>query len=429
MSAMSETEPDLPPWSPARRIAFRFAFSYLVLYNFPSPLGFIPGTDGLTAWYYPPWNALVLWVGTHLFHLSPSLFGNPEGGERPGFVRMLCVVVLAAAATLVWTLVDRRRRDYRRLHHGLRIYARYLLGCTLLVYGFSKVFPTQFRFPYAGKLQVPYGEMSPMGLLWTFMGYSAAYTIFTGAAEAVAGFLLFFRRTTTLGALLAAAVMTHVVVLNFSYDVPVKVLASNLLLIALFLLAPDLGRLADLLVLNRPTAPANAPRRRFDRAWPRAVRLGLKALVVGYAVLSIGKERFDIWKRFHDMRSRRPSARSELFFVDEVVRNGRLVTSVEDGESRWSWFNFHPDKPSSIVLGERALTADYDAARRTLTVFTEDRKTRLGLLACTRPGPRHLVLMGKLGNDAVAIRLYRLDPAQLLVTRGFHWINEVPLNR
>ena len=38
-----------------------------------------------------------------------------------------------------------------------------------------------------------------MGLLWTFMGHSPAYSAFTGAAEALAGALLLFRRTTLLG--------------------------------------------------------------------------------------------------------------------------------------------------------------------------------------------------------------------------------------
>jgi hypothetical protein len=41
-----------------------------------------------------------------------------------------------------------------------------------------------------------------MGILWTFMAASTGYTIFAGLAEAVAGLLLLFRRTSTLGALL-----------------------------------------------------------------------------------------------------------------------------------------------------------------------------------------------------------------------------------
>jgi hypothetical protein len=39
------------------------------------------------------------------------------------------------------------------------------------------------------RLLKPYGESSPMGLLWTFMGYSTGYNLFTGGAEALGGLL------------------------------------------------------------------------------------------------------------------------------------------------------------------------------------------------------------------------------------------------
>src|SRR4029079_8818976 len=101
------------------------------------------------------------------------------------------------------------------------------------------------------RLLEPYGESSPMGLLWTFMGYSLPYNGFTVAAGVVRVFLLFLRRTTTLGALIVSAVMVNVVMLNFCYDVPVKLFSSHLLVMAGILTIPDLRRLAGVLVFNR----------------------------------------------------------------------------------------------------------------------------------------------------------------------------------
>ena len=40
-----------------------------------------------------------------------------------------------------------------------------------------------------------------MGILWKLMGHSYGYNLFTGLAEAVPAALLFWRRTTTVGAL------------------------------------------------------------------------------------------------------------------------------------------------------------------------------------------------------------------------------------
>src|SRR5947199_10310512 len=89
------------------------------------------------------------------------------------------------------------------------------------------------------------------------MGYSTPYTIFTGVGEVIGGVLLFFRRTTTLGALIICGVMANVVALNFSYDVRVKVFSSLLLFLTIFLLVPDLRRLMNIFVLNRSTPAAN----------------------------------------------------------------------------------------------------------------------------------------------------------------------------
>jgi hypothetical protein len=42
----------------------------------------------------------------------------------------------------------------------------------------------------------------------------------------------------------------------------------------------------------------------------------------------------------------------------------------------------------------------------------------------------HLVLEGTMGFDTIRAELRKVDPSRfLLVSRGFHWINEVPFNR
>jgi len=105
------------------------------------------------------------------------------------------------------------------------------------------------------RMMQPYGDSSPMGLLWTFMGASPGYQMFAGAAEVVGGLLLLFRRTTLLGALVVAAVMSNVFAMNVFFDVPVKLYSFHYLLLAILLTLPDLPRLISLFVANTP-APA-----------------------------------------------------------------------------------------------------------------------------------------------------------------------------
>src|SRR5205814_673740 len=94
-------------------------------------------------------------------------------------------------------------------------------------------------------------------LLWNFMGSSQPYTIFSGLLELSGAVLLIFRRTALVGALLAGAVLTNVLVLDICYDVPVKTFAAHLVAMCAFLVAPELRRLAEaLLVAGGPRSRA-----------------------------------------------------------------------------------------------------------------------------------------------------------------------------
>jgi hypothetical protein len=80
--------------------------------------------------------------------------------------------VLALAAAIIWSIADRGRGHYARLHHYLRIVSRYTLAAIIIQYASVKIFKTQFPYPSLDQLLVRYGYSSPIGLLWTMMGYS-----------------------------------------------------------------------------------------------------------------------------------------------------------------------------------------------------------------------------------------------------------------
>jgi len=230
-------------------------FSYLVLFHAPAPLDQLYGLNQLLGPGIPGIHQMVLWVGKHVLRVHreiPTAFTG-SGDRTFDYVLLFCVFVLAVLVTLIWSILDRRSNEYNRLAGWLYIYVRYVLVCSMFVYGLSKVIKLQFQFPPSHWLVETYGEASPMRLLWAFMGYSTPYTVFSGAAETLGAILLCFRRTTLLGALVLTPVLTNVALLNFCYDVPVKIYSAHLLLSAIYLVGPDLRHLADALVLNRPT--------------------------------------------------------------------------------------------------------------------------------------------------------------------------------
>jgi hypothetical protein len=206
-------------WKLATRIAFRFVCAYWVLYSLPATgrvsfLGIVPGAQ----LYHAMWQAIATWVAIHAFHLSGpvTVYRQTGSGDTTlDYIHNLCLLVLAIGIAAVWSLVDRKRQDYLTLHVWLRLLVRYTLAFTLLSYGFAKVFPLQFPYPALNRFIQPFGDFSPMGVLWSFMGASPAYTMFAGAAEVTGGILLLFRKTALLGALVSATVLLNVVTLNF----------------------------------------------------------------------------------------------------------------------------------------------------------------------------------------------------------------------
>jgi hypothetical protein len=281
------------PGAVARHLGFRFVLSYFLLYNLELVLRWILGARGLRA----TWTAIVRWAGRHVLHLGREISAVPTGsGDRTfDYVQVLCMLVLAALAALVWLLVDRRPdRRQRLLREGLRIYLRYAAALLLLSYGMSKVIKVEFPFPGIERLEERIGDSSPLTLYSVFMGYSTPYTFFIGSSAVLAGMLLFFRRTTTLGALLSLAVIVNEGMLAFCYDVPTKLLSTHLLLMTLFLLAPEARRLVDGILLDRPTRPANLAPPFTGPFFDRRFRLALKTLIVGYALFSTAKQNLDL---------------------------------------------------------------------------------------------------------------------------------------
>jgi hypothetical protein len=409
------------PWPAALRVAFRFTFVYWLLYALPESgriniIYTIPGMQTAFLPYTRMWHALVPWVAIHLFHVTgrpATYFPTGSGDTTLQYIQNFLYIVVAFVAALVWSLLDSRRADYRSLHAWLRLLVRYTLAFTLFGYGFAKIFPLQFRPPGFARLIEPYGEFSHMGALWWFMGASAPYIIFSGAAEALGGLLLLFRRTTSLGALVSFAVIANVVALNFCYDVPVKLYSTNLLLMAVFLAAPDLRRLADVLVFNRPAAPADLRAPRFERRWLRVSALVFCILFVG---TNLSRQIVSGWQSYQS--SYVHPARPPLYGLYDV----------ESGAPP-AWRKVAIDFPNGLTVRmsddrTQFLSTAYDEPKSTITL------NKTNSLTWSRPDATHVLLTGTYDGAQAAILLRRIDAGKfLLLSRGFHWINENPLNR
>ena len=428
------------PWSLARRIVFRFVCCYLLLYMAPDPPGrvdlvdAIPGAEWIANAYGGLWHRLIPWVAIHIFHITgkaATYFPTGSGDTTLDYIENLLIAVFAAAAALIWSLADRRRKEYRRVDSWLRLAVRYTLAFTMFAYGFAKVFPLQFQPPGFRRLIEPYGDFSPMGVLWSFMGASTAYTIFAGMCEVAGAALLLFRRTTTLGAMVSFGVLLNIALLNFCYDVPVKLYSTNLVLMAVFLAAPDLRRLLNFLVLNRATEPAGLPAPRFGRRWMRIGAAVFQFLFVGYFLYGEISSGWSGYKETY-IHPKRPELYG-LYDVESFSRNGQELPPLITDAVRWKRVAIEYPAYIGIQLMDdspKGYPAEYDAAKKTIALSETADNKRKSVMTYSRPDANHTVLEGSLGSDTISVRLRKIDPSKfLLVSRGFHWINELPFNR
>ena len=434
VTRQTREQSEVSRWSPAQRIGFRFCLVYFGLFCLttqilPSlnPLVNVEIADPATLW---PIRQIVFWTASHVFGVSHALVyeGSGSGDKTFDWVLAFCVLAAAALVTGIWSAVD-RRRNYSKLHAWFRVFLRFALASQMFVYGMSKAVPLQMPYPYLAKLLEPFGQFSPMGILWYSIGASPAYEIFAGCAEMLGGILLVVPRTAMLGALVCLADMTQVFALNMTYDVPVKLFSFHLILMSLFLLAPDARRLAAFF-LNRAVDAARQPQLFATR---RANTIALAAQIV-FGIWLIGANVYGSRISWHTYGGGRPKpALYGIWDVDQMSIDGQLRPPLLTDRDRWRRAIF--DSPNRLTF-ERAddtytgYGAAIDVNHNTLALTKPADKKWAAHFTFARPAKDRLTLDGEMDGHTVHIELRLFDRNRfLLVSRGFHWIQEYPLNR
>ncbi|MBZ9643398.1 DoxX family protein [Streptomyces sp. PSKA30] len=424
-------------WSAITRVAFRFFLVYFGLFCLGTQI--FVGLLGIVGWFPPEvtlrWiqmRPILDWAAVNIFHLdAASLYVESGSGDRAfDWVSLACWLFLAGAATLIWSVLDRRRMNYVTLHKWFRLLIRFSLAGQMISYGAAKAIPAQMPFPSLEKLVQPFGSFSPMGVLWSQVGVSQPYEILLGCAELLAGLLLILPRTTTLGALLCLVETAHVFILNMTYDVPVKILSFHLILLSLVLLAPDFRRLANFFLSSRAVAPSTQPQlfrtRRANRIASAAqVALGLWILVP--AVLSS----WVLWDTVGGGRDKSPLY--GIWNVAEFSVDGQQRPPLLTDNDRWRRVIF--DDPAVITYQHMDDSLVYNEAkvdidRHTIALTNSDDESRTVSFTFEQPAADRLALGGELNGHKVRMSLERVDTNTFtLMERGFHWVQEYPYNR
>ena len=420
-----------PRWRLGTRVAFRFCVVYFglfcllyvqIMFAFTGVFGAVLPPNA-TAWQMSALGPLTEWVGHHVFGTDAALRPDSRSGEQAAmWVFMFTVLVIAIIATVLWSVLDRHRRDYSRLHAWFLTFVRMCLGGQMLYYGADKVIPAQMPAPPLTALLRPYGQLSPTWVLWLQVGSSYPYEIALGAVEVAAGVLLFWPRTATLGALLALACMAQVFLLNITFDVSVKILSFQLLLLAVVLLAPQATRLANMLVLQRSSSPAIQPalftNGRVAKA-ATAVQVGLGVWVLAGSLLMSWLD----WSHYGGGRPK-PDLYG-IWTVTEFTLNGTSLPPLTTQHDRWQRLIIEdPDRLNYQQMDGEIVPALAAINAHTITLSDMGAPTTLTI---DRTAPDRLRLSGQLHGQPVTMTLRRLDLDRLSLRRnGFHWVQQYP---
>jgi hypothetical protein len=423
-------DPPASSWGLPTLLAFRFAFVYLLLYCLPSPLTAFPYGEWLGDRYDELARIPIVWFASAVLDIQITIFPAGSGDTTFNYVQILVFALVATMATVVWTAIAGRRHP-PLLRDRLHIYLRFVLAVTLVHYGSVKVLQAQFPPLEPARLAVPLGEMSPMGLLWDFMSYSKGYGFFTGAVEVLGGVLLFWRRTTTLGALVVAGAMANVFALNLSYDVCVKLYSFHLLAIAVVLLVPDAGRLVDVFILHRPVAPTM---RRAPFGWRQLerARRPMKAIAIVVLLGTAAYQAYEAWKTRGGGAEVGPG--EGYYEVQTFLRGGVVQPRNLDDASQWrsltvSRYGY------AVLRTMKGRPRGYDLVRIPLVnimviVRVRPGEASYGWLLFRREGADRLAVRGLFDGVPIEAHMKRNDGTTTeLMSRGFHWINEYPYNR
>jgi uncharacterized membrane protein YphA (DoxX/SURF4 family) len=378
------------------------------------------------------WHWIVPWFGEHILHLSYPITVKPNGsGDTTyNYVLQLLWIIFALLITTVWTILDRKRPSYHQFQYWSRIVIRYFLAYMLFVYGFVKVVKLQFPFPDLIRLTEAYGDSTPMGLAWTFVGYSSGYNLFTGGAEVLAGILLFYKRTTLFGSLVAMTVMANVVAMNFAYDIPVKIFSLNLLIMAAWIAWFDKDRLINFFFFNKMTAPSviEYP---YHTKWKKIVQISLKSIAILFALYSTLYSNLGTAKTYGDAAPKAPLY--GIYDVKTFNLKGQLLPPLTTDSTRWKRMIIgYPGYARITKMNDSIfwVKLKVDTSLKTLNFTSNEDPEDKFTLKYFKKGKDQMTIKGLMGKDSIAIEFKQFDHTQFnLVKTGFHWINEYPNNR
>jgi hypothetical protein len=219
--------------------------------------------------------------------------------------------------------------------------------------------------------------------------------------------------------------MIQVFVLNMTYDVGVKILSFQLVLISLFLLAPDLRMLTDAFLFKRSSAGTEESEL-FRKSGANRIAL-IVQIVFGVYLLGIYT---NVARTFWYDAGGGGSAKSPLYGIWDVedlsIDGESRPAQLNDYDRRWrrvvfdspQWIFFQRTDDSFMRYG-----VGIDLQQNTLALTKGHSRTWQSTFTFRRPESDRLVLEGEMDGHRIQmnLQLVEMDTFRLLNSH-FRWV-------
>jgi hypothetical protein len=396
-----------------RKFLYSAGLIYLFFYMFPFPF--------MTA-FGKILDPIVYFVGNKILNIKiPVVYHIFALDTTFEYVKIFTLFIASLVIATILKIAFSKRIKFELIYDTAVLYARYFVGLFMINYGITKLCSVQFSMPGYIKLESTFGESSPMGLLWAYMGYSKAYTVFIGILEAFFGALLLFKRTKTLGSLLAFGMLVNIVITDLCYDVPAKIFSIHLLILSVLIGAGEIKTVYSFFILHShsqlPPIQGSESKYRLARGISKGLLISGCIIFSSYHYLEHaftngvyakqnkidGLYKTELFVIENDTLA--PIATDSIRWKSLIISRGiSRVTKMTDSTEI---FNIVTDSLSSTITfslenhTEQNYKLNYD-----------DDKGKFKLKG---------IWKGKKVNAIFTKKTYKDYP---LIKRGFHWVNE-----
>ena len=426
---MLQSDQGLFKWPFVKKQLFCFFFIFFILYIFLNPDGVIPYSFYLNKLYIQCFANPMAWFAKDILHIvGPRVnFNNGTADTVFGYLSVLFIFFVAILGSFVWLIIGRGTPNYQKLYDILIVVLRYYLAITIIAYGSMKLIKIQFLPLSPVMLLQTYGGSTPADLGWSFMGYAPIYNYLIGFTEYAAGLLLLFRRTSTLGGLIAMVILVNVIAFDYSFDVNVKMLSTVLTAMTLFLLSKDIVRLVNFFFLNKIVYPEAGPAPYFKKEWKNTALSITKCLFIFCIVFLDLRE--NIARTKQDPFNTQKQPLYGIYNVTGFIRNKDILKPLTTDTFRWKKLIIStPPGNASIMFMDDSLrnfVFKADTVKHKIVLYAKKDTLDKYTFIYNQTHDSTLILHGKWHKDSLEIKFKEYDINKFpLINIGFRWIKD-----